>query len=133
MRSVWLRRPNPKFYQIYRYLDPEKITPETMEVVQETIKRGECKLEYYHKDTHKRGCGYFVIYAMWKQILALNNYYEIGKFLAPIRARVVTMDLEIKERRAELVVWHREPGKRSCGGLTGLWFAAGAIQLAEAC
>ena len=104
MRSVWLRRPNPAFYKIYRYMDPEKVTPEQMEVVQKTIARGDLKLEYFHKDTHRRGCGYFVAYAMCKQILALNNYYEIGKFLKPIRARVITMDLEIKEMRAALKV-----------------------------
>lgn len=104
MHSVWLRRPNPAFYKIYRYMDPEKVTPEQMEIVQKTIARGDLKLENFHKDTHRRGCGYFVAYAMCKQILALNNYYEIGKFLKPIRARVVTMDLEIKEMRAALQV-----------------------------
>jgi len=104
MRSVWLRRPNPKFYTIYRYLDPEKVTPEQMELVQKTIARGELKPEYFRGPKAKRGCNYFVAYALCKQILALNNYYEIGKFIKPIRARVVTMEEEIKASRAELQV-----------------------------
>lgn len=95
-RVVWRRRADPKFMEFFRSYDPSKLVPRQWDDLQPILKHGLCKPENFRKPTAMYNCNNFAAYALSKVVVAIDNFYSIGRFIDPIKQRVKKLEVDYR-------------------------------------